>query len=151
MRMKFTKSYLPTVIVSVLMPFFYALLFTLQIRGFFISGIVTIIFCIFMWLLYFSVVENNTNDENRKKRTIRIICSLIIQFIIDIFCFFIPLNHDLKQPLEQGHHTIIETFIIPIIIIFEPLLNLLWCTFINMIYAKIKCTLNKFLFTRINK
>lgn len=114
--------------------------------------ILTAIYCLSVWIIYFQIVakrrKNDVDNRNRKKR---IICSFIIQFIICILVFLIPLIYQLQQPLKKGHHTPIEMLILPLIIILEPLLNYLWCAFVNLIlirtpvliYTKLKSGIKK--------
>ncbi len=131
--MKNIRSYIPTVIISVLIPLFYYSLDKVKTAKLY-EFILTVIYCLSVWIIYFQIVAKcRKNDVDKKKK---IICSFIIQFIVCIPVFLIPLIYQLRQPLEKGHHTPIEMLILPVIIVLEPFLNYLWCAFVNLIIIK---------------
>lgn len=134
--MKSLKTYLPTIIVSIIIPLYFFSLDKFKPDKLY-GIIIAIVFCISIWISYYQIVVRKKDEDTDKKiRMKRIIISFLIQFILCILIFFVPLMYELQQPLERGHHTPIEMLFIPTIILLEPFLNYSWCAFVNLIIIK---------------
>lgn len=135
--MKKIKSYIPTIIISILIPFFYYSFNYMKTETVY-EIIFDVVYCISAWIFYYKIVsEKRKTDIDTKNRIKRLLFSFTIQLIICGAVFLFPLIRDLNQPLEKGHHTPIEMLFLPIIIILEPVLNHLWCFFVSLIIIRI--------------
>ena len=134
--MKRLKPYLPTIIISSIIPLSFFLLEKICFHERY-GIVIAVVSCISIWIAYYQIVARHKEDAIDKLiRMKRIILSFSIQFVLCVLMFFVPLVYELQKPLERGHHTPIEMLFIPIIILLEPVLNHLWCSFLNLIIIK---------------
>lgn len=158
--MKKVKNYIPTVIISIVIPLFYYFIYSYSYGLIYrvtekamekqivavLCDIILKILCIAVWIIYYKiVVKDRKRDKIGNEKIKRTVCSLIIQFIIVLYIFLLLVNAVKEQP-EKGHYSG-ELFFLLIIIILEPLLNLLWCTLIYKVFIKLPVSI----FTKIKK
>ena len=136
MMMKRLKTYLPTIVISSIIPLYFFLLEKISPHKEY-GIVIAVVSCISIWIVYYQIVAKcKENAVDKKIRMKRIIISFSIQFVLCVLMFFVPLMYELQQPLERGHHTPIEMLFIPTIILLEPVLNHLWCSFLDLIVIK---------------